>query len=539
MLTDSQSDNDGTHASDFSAVGAAVSAVNGSEVTLDGVNMVTYGFVRAGLILDNNCIGWIKDSTIRTFGNDPFTKAWDGYYNSANTGMMLSPPWVLGIMGGIRSVNVLDNRCTLVVENSYIGSGGWGVLSTDGCTSPSIYVIDSELEILPSSYYGMDSGWELFGLSEDAYGSGYGAYIIGGTNEYVYGSNVHGGTYAAIARGGEVTYQSSMGDIALTSANGEDLGAVKGAGQNSTIDTVFGFMTHAAEDATVNVLDGTVVNSAFATFLYRDTGHAYFNVDNSTLNPGDGILLQMMDSDDSTVGGFNPFNEFLYEDPGLPSETGRETGTTDTCETVIMSLTNGTYAGNLYNGTGYYKQAGDVLTLTVGEGAELTGDVILSETIHGIPYSAEAIRVIEGYGDDVAYILMDKDFNIVENEAQATYIQFTQFSLRQYFLLGHVLNRPYYNGYSAAQVTVENGGVWKVKEASLITYLKIDGGTVCGEIVDNGDGSFTLLPSDKPLTAGEWGAWTEPNVAAATGMGNAGGSGEPSGGSGEPSGEAS
>ena len=75
MLTDSQSDNDGTHASDFSAVGAAVSAVNGSEVTLDGVNMVTYGFVRAGLILDNNCIGFIKDSTIRTFGNDPFTKA--------------------------------------------------------------------------------------------------------------------------------------------------------------------------------------------------------------------------------------------------------------------------------------------------------------------------------------------------------------------------------------------------------------------------------------------------------------------------------
>lgn len=538
MLTDSQSDNDGTHASDFSGVGTAISAVNGVTVNIDDLNAVTYGFVRAGLILDNYCVARVKDSTILAFGNNPFEKAWDGYYNSANTGMMLSPPWVLGIQGGVRTINVLDNLCTLVIENSRLASGGWGVISTDGCTKPAIYVIDSELEIFPESYYGMDSGWALFGLDEDAYGSGYGAYIIGNTDEKVYGANIHGATYAAIAREGSVSYQSSDGEIEIISAQGEELESVQGQEQNTVIDTVFGFMTHSAEDAYVDVLDGTEVNTAFATFLYRDTGHAYFTVDDAALNPGDGIILQMMDTDDSTVGGFNPFNEFLYEDAGVPSVSGNETGATANCETVIMSLTNGEYAGDFYNGTGYYTQAGDVLSLTIGEGASVTGDVILSETIHGIPYSAEAMEVIAGYGDDVAYVLMDEDFNIVENEADAAYIQFTQFSLRQYFLLGHVLNRPYYNGYSAANVVVENGGVWKVEDASLITYLKIDGGTVYGAIIDNADGSFTLMPSEKPLTSGEWGAWTEANVAASSGMGNAGGSGEASG-SGDPSGEAS
>lgn len=69
-------------------------------------------------------------------------------------------------------------------------------------------------------------------------------------------------------------------------------------------------------------------------------------MDSSTLNPGDGIILQMMDTDDSTVGGFNPFGEFLHEDAGVPSVSGNETGATKTCETVIMPLTNGEYEGN-------------------------------------------------------------------------------------------------------------------------------------------------------------------------------------------------
>ena len=540
MLTDSQSDNDGTHASEFSGVGSAISMVNNATLKAEDLNIVTYGFVRSALIMDNYCDAWIKDSELITFGNNPFEKAWDGYYNSAQTTMMLSPPWVLGIMGGVRTINVLDSYCTLVIENSHLASGGWGVISTDGCLDPVIYVIDSELEIYPESYYGMDSGWELFGLDENAYGTGYGAYIIGGTDEKVYGSDIYGGTYAAIAREGSISYQSSSGEIGITSAMGEDMGTVAGQGKNTTIDTVFGFMTHAASDVWIDVLDGTEVNTAFASFLYRDTGHAYFNVDNSVLNPGDGIILQMMDTDDSTVGGFNPFNEFLYEDAGVPSVSGNETGDTEYCETVIMSLTNGDYAGDFYNGTGYYTQAGDTLSLTIGEGAKVTGDVALTETFHGIPYSPEAIEVIKGYGDDVTYVLMDKDFNIIEDESKAVYIQFTQFSLRQYFLLGHVMNREYYNGYSAINVVVEDGGEWVVEDASLVTYLKIDGGKVYGEVIDNGDGSYSLAPSAKALTSGEWGEWNEANVAASTGMGLAGGSGEASGeASGEPSGEAS
>ncbi len=534
MLTDAQSDNDGSHASDFSGVGAAITAVNGADIVAEDLNIVTYGFVRAGLILDNNCTAWLKGCTMRTFGNDPFTKAWDGYENSANTGIMLSPPWVLGIQGGVRTINVLDSTCTLIVEDSYLASGGWGVLSTDGCYNPAIYVIDSELEIMADGY-GMDDGAALYGYEDGRFGSGYGAYIIGGTEEHVYGSDIHGATYAAIAREGSIDLQSSTGEIEISNAaTGASMGTVKGDGKVTTIDTVFGFMTHAASDVWITVQDGTIVNTAEATFLYRDTGHAYFTVDNAELNPENGILLQMMDTDDSTVGGFNPFNEFLYEDAGVPSESGNVTGESASNEMVIMTLTNGEYTGDLYNGTGYYTQAGDVLDLTIGEGATLDGDVILSETFHGMPYSEEAVAALDSYGEDVSYVLMDGDFKLTDNAKKAEYIQFTQFSVRQYFMLCRVLNKAYYNGQSAINVYVQDGGVWNVTGESLVTYLKIDGGTVYGELSENADGSLTLKPGKKAIAEGEYGIYVEANVAESTGMGMVGG-----GASGEASGETS
>ena len=168
----------GEHASDFSGTGAAFNVYNGAVMNITDAQVVTDGFVRAGLVLDHKGIVTIKDSSFVTFGANPLTEAWEGYYNSANTGMMLSPPWVLGIQGGIRTINVLNINATLVVENSYLASGGWGVISTDGCTQPYIYVIDSDLEILSENEGGMNSGWKVFGYDEDAYGSGYGAYVI-------------------------------------------------------------------------------------------------------------------------------------------------------------------------------------------------------------------------------------------------------------------------------------------------------------------------------------------------------------------------
>ena len=526
-LANTPADSQGIHASDFSGVGAAIVAENGASLNIHDADITTDGFVRAALLIDNEVDAWIKDSSFVAYGANPLVEAYDGYTNSANMGRMLSPPWVLGIQGGIRTMNVLSSNCTVVIEDSYLASGGWGVVSTDGCSTPYIYIVDSKLEILSENEGGMDSGWKLFGYDENAYGSGYGAYIIGSCEENYYGAEVAGATFGAIARDGYGYYHSSNGVIDAQTPEGESLGTIQGEGKVSTINAVFGGHVHGNEPTGLQYLDGTVVNSEEAAILYRSSGYSTFAFDNAQINSKSGILLQMIDDDDTTVGGMDPFNEYLYEDAGLPSQNGNETGKTEGCSEVTMTVKNGDYNGDFYNGTGYYGQEGDVLILTFGEGARVNGVVSLTETIHGMPYRPEAIDVLKSFGSDVSWVLMDEDFHIVQNEAQAAYIQFTKFSLREYYMLCHVLNHVYNNGYAGLNLTVENGAQWVVTGESVLSYLKVDGGFVYGDVTLNADGSVTLTPSYNVVPAGEYGSFVEANVNVSATV------------SGEPSGEAS
>lgn len=531
-LKNGENDAEGEHASDFTGIGAAFVAADNATIRVSNVDVETDGFVRAGFIADDGATIWVEDSSVVTYGADPLTEAYDGYTNSATTSKMLSPPWVLGIQGGIRTVNVLDTQATFVAVNSYLASGGWGVVSTDGCTTPTLILIDSTLEILSEAEGGMNSGWELYGYDEYAYGTGYGAYLIGNCDEQCYGVTIEGATFGAIGREGSVLYASSNGAIDVVSAKGEALGTVEGQGNVSVINAVFGAMTHSSEDVTISYTDGTIVNAEEAIVLYRSTGHANFNFDEAVLNTKAGILVQMIDDDDSSVGmgdmSTMSFNTYLYEDAGMPSQTGNITGESANNEEVNAVFTNGTYVGDLYNGTGYYGQAGDVMNVTVGEGATLTGDIALTETFHGVEYSAEAAAWADAQ-EEVEYVLLDGDFQIIENAAEAAYIQFTQFSINQYYMLCQMENHRYNNGYAGINVHIHDGGVWVVAEESIINSLCIDEGAVYGDIIENADGTLTLVPSTNVIPVGEYGVQVEANVAAASSMGNVGGSAEPTG----------
>ena len=529
ILTNNADDNQGEHASDFTGMGAAFVAADSAKLTVKNVDVTTDGFVRAGVVVDHGAVAWIEDSSFVTYGANPLTDAYEGYVNSATTSKMLSPPWVLGIQGGIRTVNVLDTQATFVLVNSTMASGGWGVVSTDGCTTPKLVIIDSKLEILSEPEGGMDSGYALYGYDPAAYGSGYGAYLIGSCDEQYYGSVVSGATFGAIAREGYATYQSSNGDIEVVSAKGEALGTVKGQGNVSQIDAVIGVMTHSSEDVGLTYTDGTIINTAAETVLYRSSGHADFVFDNAVVNPGNGVIGQMIDDDDSTVGmgDFSTmgFNTALIEDAGMPSQNGNVTGDSASNEMANVVFANGDYAGDLYNGTGYYGQAGDVMNVTVEDSASLDGAIALTETFHGIAYSPEAVAFADA-AEGVEYVFLDKDYNVTANEADAAYIQFTKFTIDQYYMLCRMLNHIYANGYAGINVTVD--GAWTVAGESLISYLKVNG-VVKGDLTENADGTLTLTPSNNVIPAGEYGTAVEANVAAAQGMGNAGGSAEPEG----------
>lgn len=579
-------EDNGYYASDFTGTGASFISNLGSHMVLEDIDFTSRGFVRAFAM----CYGTkmslggngadpvstvldIRNCDVVTYGHDPFD-TWEGYTSGANTSIMITPPYVLGIYGGIRTLNVLGTRATLIVENSSLATGGWGVLSSDGCDTPYFYIIDSTLAAIPESEGGTNSGWEIFGYEEDAYGSAYGSYLIGDAQEYFYGVNFDGLTYCSILTGGDAFIDSLVAGqkIELRDATTDEVIRTYVAEEDvqSTVNTVFGWMTH--NEGTIHVGD-VIVTPAESCFLYKNAD-VDFTLDGTTVDAGNGIILQMIDNDD------NGFSAYQTEDAGVKRESANmnvayeftadvtvqegktyyervaedtyvavEDPTTEgiasyyektfSGNNVSLNLVNNDYVGDIWNGTGYYGENGDVLTVTL-ENAGLTGRISLSTAPHAISLEGRDVEQVLAaidkanadnagivYGDcasldPIEYEFLDAVGNTCE-KADAAYIHFTRWSVNQYYLLGHVVNFVNNNGAANINVIVGEDSSWTVTEESVINYLEVNG-TVNGTLVENDDGTVTLMPGGGTVAAGEYG---ELAVAGASASGEMG-SGEPS-----------
>lgn len=584
---DIHDDENGYYASDFSGTGVSFISNLGSHLVLEDIDFTSRGFSRAfamaygtkmsmggsadavSTILD------IRSCDVTAYGHDPFD-TWEGYTSSANTSIMITPPYVLGIYGGIRTLNVLGTKATLIVEDSYLASGGWGVLSSDGCDTPYFYIIDTTLAAVPASQGGSNSGWKIFGYDEDAYGSAYGSYLIGDAQEYFYGVQFDGLTYCSILTGGDAWISSihkgdtidlvdpATGDTVRTYTAAEDV--------VSHVNTVFGWMAH--NEGTITVGD-VVVTPAECAFLYKNAD-VDFTMDGTDSRPGNGILLQMIDNDDNGFAAYqteaagvqrdaaslNVAYEFTTDVTVQPGKTYYERVGEDTYvevedpengaipnyyektysgNNVTLTLANNAYTGDIWNGTGYYGENGDVLTVTL-DNADLTGCICLSTAPHAISLEGrnvdEVIAAIEEanaenaaivYGsydglDPIEYEFLGADGNVCD-KADAAYIHFTRWSVNQYYLLGHVVNFVNVNGAANINVIVPDGSSWTVTDESVISYLNVQG-TVYGSVTENADGTITVLPGADAIPAGEYGSMA---VAGASASGEMGGSDEASG----------
>lgn len=446
-------------------------------------------------------------------------------------------PWPLGVNGDSRAVTWSGDTGDLNLVDCSVTAGGWGALcvvpkdvphgtypgesGTFGDTN--VTVLDTDLRIAPAGDGGLDAGSALLGLDPARYGSGYCALLAGGASAYFHGAALSGGTYGAVLNGtGRVWFGSSDGTVLLY--DGADLtGAERGKGQASRIDGVFGLMMCGDADR-VTVCDGTELHAADAVVLCKNGGGA-FTFDNARLSSDSGVLFQMMDSDDDErIGlltgtyGYSPVYDErnISADQGFP-ETDREIvraiseklADSDALppaaqsQHVHLTYQNGLYSGDIYNGTGYYGQPGDSLTVTVGGGAVLDGDISLTSTAKAIPYSRAAAALLDSM-DGVRYCLTDGDGAPCDAD-HAVYIRLTRYTIDQYYLQGHVQNLPCYNGAGSLDVTVARGGTWVVGGVSLVTSLTVaDGALVYGQVTDNGDGSLTLSPADEPLAPGTY-----------------------------------
>ena len=267
---------------DFVGYGAALVANNtGTTVVVDGAQISTKGAVRTAAISDNGATLVVKNSSLSV--RNGVLPA--DYVPTVNLDTMESAPWMLSIDGNVRATNLLGNNSVAAYVNSSVFSETWGALSTDSGSDCTLVAVNSAV-----GQTGND---------------GYGTYVIGNATEYLLGTQFDVGSYASIFTGGSATYGDS--DPATVASLNASLGLgltnaeLRALRPRPTVvnSRRFGFMNHQGTN-TLTITGGTVVNSPHATFLNKGQQWG-ISVDGShgaRLNPGDGILVQVMDNDD-------------------------------------------------------------------------------------------------------------------------------------------------------------------------------------------------------------------------------------------------
>jgi hypothetical protein len=446
-----KSDGNGT-VCDFSAWGSGISVFDDAKVYINKADIHTTGVARCAVEGDDGSDTYITNSSLRVDGGTTYS----GYENTANTEVMVEPPWVLGITGNARCTNLLGTASTMTVRNTDAYAAKWGVLSTDGCSNVVLNTINSTVN--------MDTSGN--NLTQD---SGYGTYAIGNAVENFYGTTFNVATYGTICANGTNTlnYASSKGDIKTykyntTTKKYELLRTYKDStikDQKTTVNSEQ-FGVDIWGGANINVKDGTTFNTGNAAFLVK-SGQASVNISgNSKINSKNGVIYQIIDNEDSVAvdpeGEGMTFARKYYSEKkgweGINGDLFSKTATTGNTKSNL-NISNSTLKGNIYNGSGYQSKAED-LTVNLKSGAALTGKISSTTIKHSTDGGKTQNRYIP----------------------QSKYYQF-----------GHVVNKAYYNKSNNVTVSMSKNSTWKVTGTSIITKLTVaKGASLKGNVYMNG-----------------------------------------------------
>ncbi len=494
MLTES----DGTDVNDFAGYGAGVVAYGDSKVIIENSTIETTGVAKAATFADSGADLIVRGSVLKSNGGDIYPE----YKSTANQSYMINPPWVLGIVGSARTTNVMGDYTTGTYVDTDITADAWGAMSIDTGNYMRLTAINTDITVE---------------------GSGYGAYAIGtGTIEDYYGSTFDVDTYAVImtgatvnlnsvTEGDEINIYKVKADESARGASADDTdNLVTTETATATANTVinsknFGFMMHHNGSDGWNILnvnEGTEINTGNAAFLVKKI-NAEINLDNATVNSGNGVILQMIDNDDDMVGAFMDdfygmptFNYTFTEPDGWSSTWGVDYQSSGW--QTELNVTDTVLEGDVFNGTGYTANGGSVLNVNLGAGASLTGAISATEIQHGD--SLDELYKTFTYRED------DEGFNYDTAAAAAS-------------KLGHVINQNYYNGVNDVNVTLTDDAAWKVTADCVVTNvtavstaitadepvtitvngtLTLDGEVVTGDTKVVGNVTYVLAEEEEP-----------------------------------------
>ena len=135
---------DGTDTCDFSGKGTAV-AVFGKQasVVLENSTVHTAGVAAMPIFADDGATLTVRNSTLQSDGGTLYKE----YLSTPDQKLMVAPPWILGIMGTSRCLNMMGNGTTTNVIDSETSAGAWAVLSTDSGSDMYLNVYNSSLTL--------------------------------------------------------------------------------------------------------------------------------------------------------------------------------------------------------------------------------------------------------------------------------------------------------------------------------------------------------------------------------------------------------
>lgn len=255
--------NTGHSPDDGKGLGAAILVGGDTEAVFENMNITTQGIRNDAIVTGQNANIVVRNSTIDVQGGTPEQIQ---AVNAVRPGKACMT-FIGGGWGTTRAINV-ENDSSATFENCKITAGGWGVLSTDGISSPK------EWRPVKTRLHVKDCDVAITGRY------GYGSYSIGDcTNIFE-----HTRMYSP-----DVAYK-----VANELAGGQFIAGSEITGGR------FGVMFQSNQGGDMIIKDSTL-RSGRTSFIVRQCFPKIY-CENAVLEAGNNVILQIFDSDDPGFG---------------------------------------------------------------------------------------------------------------------------------------------------------------------------------------------------------------------------------------------
>ena len=283
---------EGEGSNDFVGMGAGVAAIGGADVTINDSEINLSSVTR--------CAVHVGGTGTVTVNN---TKM----YNVSPKVEMGNWSWGIAIRGTNRLCQLADDG-TVHYNGCTMRSNGWGILSVDG----HMFVENCDMEL------------------EGAGSHGYGVFCIGPTDMHLKNTKLTANGFPLLLRGME-----RKGILEVT-----DGCEIRGRR----------FALHAQGDtgSVVTIKDSKLITDQ-ATMLIKGSTGTVYNIENTVMEPGNGQILQLIDSDDPGLHG--TFVDVSVYDKADTYMEGRNLTKADPEDDITLNITGCDLKGDLLNST--------------------------------------------------------------------------------------------------------------------------------------------------------------------------------------------